>query len=633
MGIPPTNLPSPGPDSSYRYWAFISYSHRDEVWARWLHTALETYRVPRKLVGSPARIGSETIPERIFPVFKDRDELAGGFDLSERIRLALEQSRYLVVICSPHSVASGHVRSEIETFEAFGREDRVICLIVGGEPNASDKPGGGPQECFPEPVRTRRTLDGDLVPVQPLAADVRKGGDGKTNATLKILATILEVELDDLKQREERRRFRRRVRLVTAVVVFALLAGLVYPLALDDGISGPGGEAFRRFLDRHHLSLLRPVRSEAAIRETARALRSRLFARLQQVSRISGWIPQSFDGRGSSPQGVWSHSQAAAALLKSPEANLETVQELASILDRPFGPGVAVEANGTKYGWLSHPGDSSTLAVPALWTSLSLTLALRKGAFPTAEARQQVLQRLSYTQEALALYHPERTQGWNMFPNQEQPSQHNPYATMLALMALLELHRANLPWRGSVEQRDALLESSFQWLVAEFEEKGDPPGWQAGSESLSSISDGLTLQIFGRLLDAEAEAGLRIPPSILDAIPRHLARCAERTIEFPVTGGEFKALITNHKGQHYVARESINFLWHPWAIDCAARWLRRVETGSAPPEQRVAVQRALGHLVIDLGEDEFNEATAAWIFVAAENLCGLSAILPPDSKE
>jgi len=279
MGIPPTNLPSPGPDSSYRYWAFISYSHRDEVWARWLHTALETYRVPRKLVGSPARIGSETIPERIFPVFKDRDELAGGFDLSERIRLALEQSRYLVVICSPHSVASGHVRSEIETFEAFGREDRVICLIVGGEPNASDKPGGGPQECFPEPVRTRKTLDGDLVPVEPLAADVRKGGDGKTNATLKILATILEVELDDLKQREERRRFRRRVRLVTAVVVFALLAGLVYPLALDDGISGPGGEAFRRFLDRHHLSLLRPVRSEAAIRETARALRSRLFAR------------------------------------------------------------------------------------------------------------------------------------------------------------------------------------------------------------------------------------------------------------------------------------------------------------------------------------------------------------------
>jgi len=627
------NLASSSPDSGYRYWAFISYSHHDQGWAHWLHKALETYRVPSKLVGSPALGGSETIPERIFPVFRDRDELAGGFDLSERIKLALQQSRYLVVICSPCSVASSHVRSEIETFEAFGREDRVICLIVDGEPNANDKPSGAAQECFPEPVRTRKTLDGQLVPVEPLAADVRKGGDGKTNAKLKILATILGVELDNLKQREERRRFWHWVRLATAVVAFALLAGLVYLLALDAGFGGPGGETFRRFLDRHHSSLLRPVRSEAAIRETARALRARLFARLQQADKLSGWFPNSFDGRGNFPREVWSHSQVTAALLKSPEASLETVPGLASILDQPFGPGIAVEANGTKYGWLSHPGESSTLVVPALWTSLSLTLALRKEAFPTPEARQQAVQRLAYTQEALALYQPPGTKGWNMFPNQKQLSQHNTYATMLALMALLELHRARLPWRGSVEERDALLASSFQWLVSQFEERGDTPGWQAGSESLGSTSDGLTLQIFGRLLDAEAVSGLRIPPSISDVIPRHLAGCADRTIKFPVSSGEFSALITDHKGQHYVARESINFLWHPWAIDCAARWLRRAETRNVPPEQRVAVQRTLGHLVVDLGEDAFKNATDNWIFEAAETLYALSAILPPDSKE
>ena len=58
-----------------------------------------------------------------------------------------------------------------------------------------------------------------------------------------------------------------------------------------------------------------------------------------------------------------------------------------------------------------------------------------------------------------------------------------------------------------------------------------------------------------------------------------------------------------------------------------------MNTSSAPPEQRVAVQRTLGHLVIDLGEDAFKKATAAWIFVAAETLYALSAILPPDSKE
>jgi hypothetical protein len=179
-----------------------------------------------------------------------------------------------------------------------------------------------------------------------------------------------------------------------------------------------------------------------------------------------------------------------------------------------------------------------------------------------------------------------------------------------------------------VTHRDALLQSTFQWLVAEFDNSDNPPGWQAGSESLSSSSDGLTLQIFGRLLDAEAEAGLTIPEPISKAIPLHLARCNERTIEFPVSGGEFSALITDHRGQQYLARESINFLWHPWAIDCAARWLRRPATGNTPLEQRVAVQRALGHLVVNLGENAFQKSTSGWTFVAAETLFGLSAIEP-----
>ena len=45
----------PGP--VYHYDAFISYRHvePDRAWARWLHAALETYRIPRKL--APARIG------------------------------------------------------------------------------------------------------------------------------------------------------------------------------------------------------------------------------------------------------------------------------------------------------------------------------------------------------------------------------------------------------------------------------------------------------------------------------------------------------------------------------------------------------------------------------------------------
>ncbi len=36
--------------AEYRYWAFISYSSKDEAHAKWLNHAIETFGVPAKLV-------------------------------------------------------------------------------------------------------------------------------------------------------------------------------------------------------------------------------------------------------------------------------------------------------------------------------------------------------------------------------------------------------------------------------------------------------------------------------------------------------------------------------------------------------------------------------------------------------
>jgi hypothetical protein len=41
----------------FKYWAFLSYSHTDNKWGDWLHKALETYRIPKRLVGKSARDG------------------------------------------------------------------------------------------------------------------------------------------------------------------------------------------------------------------------------------------------------------------------------------------------------------------------------------------------------------------------------------------------------------------------------------------------------------------------------------------------------------------------------------------------------------------------------------------------
>jgi hypothetical protein len=66
-----------------KYWAFLSYSQTDKKWGDWLHKVLETYRVPRRLIGKESRDGK--IPERVYPIFRDREELPVSADLGANI--------------------------------------------------------------------------------------------------------------------------------------------------------------------------------------------------------------------------------------------------------------------------------------------------------------------------------------------------------------------------------------------------------------------------------------------------------------------------------------------------------------------------------------------------------------------
>ena len=212
-----------------KYWAFVSYSHTDKEWGDWLHKTLETYRVPSRLVGKESRDG--IIPSRIFPVFRDREELPVSSDLGTNISEALRESRYLIVICSPRSARSRWVGEEIKAFKSLGREDRILALIVDGEPNAADgKPGFSPEdECFHEALRYRWSESGEVtaVPTEPIAADAREAKDGRNNAKLKLLAGLLAVNYDDLKQRDHERKLRRARRIGMAAFALVLIfAGL-----------------------------------------------------------------------------------------------------------------------------------------------------------------------------------------------------------------------------------------------------------------------------------------------------------------------------------------------------------------------------------------------------------------------
>jgi len=201
-----------------RYSAFISYSHANQAVARWLHRALEGYRLPRSLRGTESPFGP--VPKRLPPVFRDRDELPASGDLGEELRAALAASRFQIVICTPRSAASKWVNEEILSFKRVHGEYRTLALIAEGEPYS-----GGAQECFPPALRFKLAPDGSLsdTPAEPIAADIRPGKDGKRLALLKLVAGISGVQLASLARRDTARRQRRLIMITAGSMAVSVL--------------------------------------------------------------------------------------------------------------------------------------------------------------------------------------------------------------------------------------------------------------------------------------------------------------------------------------------------------------------------------------------------------------------------
>jgi len=200
-----------------RYRAFISYSHADDRWASWLQRSIEGYGVPRRLRGTTGQFGP--LPDRLSPLFRDREDLASAGELGPQIRAALADSEALIVVCSPDAARSRWVNEEVVAFKRIHGAARVYCLIVAGEPHAGDE-----NECFPRAVRFALDADGNAGSrkVEPIGADVRPGKDGQSLARLKLLSGLLGVELDRLRQRELQRR-QRRLTAVSALAVGVML--------------------------------------------------------------------------------------------------------------------------------------------------------------------------------------------------------------------------------------------------------------------------------------------------------------------------------------------------------------------------------------------------------------------------
>ncbi len=199
-----------------KYHAFLSYSHKDEAIADWLHQELEAFRVPPSLVGRLAENGP--IPKRLTPIFRDEHELAAADDLGEEIEAALASAQVLIVLCSPNAAQSHWTNAEIDAFKKSRPGGCILAAIAAGEPFASDVPGREDEECFPPALRQKYDSRGRPTGkrAEPLAADLRDSGDGRRMGFLKLVAGMLGVGLDELVQRETTQRHRRLAWLTAA---------------------------------------------------------------------------------------------------------------------------------------------------------------------------------------------------------------------------------------------------------------------------------------------------------------------------------------------------------------------------------------------------------------------------------
>ena len=179
--------------TSKEYFAFISYKREDEKWAKWLQNELEGYHLPTKIAK-----GNPNIPKEIRPIFRDTTELKSG-KLKQQIEEALNTSKFLIVICSPHAAQSVWVNREIEIFIQEKGVEKIIPFIIEGTAFAKNPD----EECFP-PVLRNMPENQEI-----LGANIQEMGSEA--AKIKVIAHMLDVKFDTLWNRYERAKRRKRL--------------------------------------------------------------------------------------------------------------------------------------------------------------------------------------------------------------------------------------------------------------------------------------------------------------------------------------------------------------------------------------------------------------------------------------
>lgn len=210
----------------YRYYAFISYRSTDVKWAIWLQKKLEAYSLPTAIQQK-----ENSLPKHLRPIFRDATDINVG-ELKQELNDKLDQSEYLIVLCSPRSADSPWVGEEIARFCESGRRDKVVALIIDGTPYC-DIPG---KECY-HPVLKKYFPKGQTIETdrQLLGADIHSAGPESSyhkreHAFMQVVAAILQLPFEDLWNRRKTQLLRRGIGCVCGVLCLMMLFFLTWKL-------------------------------------------------------------------------------------------------------------------------------------------------------------------------------------------------------------------------------------------------------------------------------------------------------------------------------------------------------------------------------------------------------------------
>ena len=201
-------------NSEFEYFAFISYSWADKKWARWLQRKLESFRLP-----SVVRKQHPDFPKR-FRTIRDNTDIRSGSSLGEILHRELENSKYLIVVCSPRSAQSDWVGKEIQEFLDMGRHRQIFFFIVDGVPYS----GVTSSECV-HPVAKKHFPEA-------LGANIQESGNGnayvrREKAFIRLMAGILDLGFDSLWNRHRRHHIQKVASGVAAAIAVLALTGWI----------------------------------------------------------------------------------------------------------------------------------------------------------------------------------------------------------------------------------------------------------------------------------------------------------------------------------------------------------------------------------------------------------------------